>query len=569
MTTKKSRTMKNPVCDQQGTIPMSNLTASPAWKALEEHFKEISPQHMRDLFANDPHRFERFSLESGGLFFDYSKNRINETTMTLLMDLARQSGLSERIEKMFAGEKINTTENRAVLHTALRNLDRNPIMVDGEDVMPKVNAVKDQIGDFSDKVRSGEWQGYTGKPITDVVNIGIGGSDLGPLMVCQGLKEYGHARLTMHFVSTVDGDQIVSTLKQLNPETTLFIVASKTFTTQETITNARTARKWFLSTASDEKHIAKHFVAVSTNSKAVAEFGIDINNMFEFWDWVGGRYSLWSAIGLPIAIYLGKHNYQDLLHGAYTMDQHFRGKPLEQNLPVIMGMLGIWYANFFEASTHLVSPYNQCLSRFPAYLQQLDMESNGKSVDLDGKRVDYATGPVVWGDAGINGQHAYYQMLHQGTQLLPIDFIATIEHPDIPEPHSTILMANVFAQTEAFMRGKNEAEVRAELDKAGIVGEAQDKLTPHKIFKGNRPTNTILMQRLTPRRLGALIALYEHKVFVQGTVWNINSYDQWGVELGKQLAKTVEADLMTPGLTNSHDASTNGLINYYKRNTPR
>ncbi|MCB5196354.1 glucose-6-phosphate isomerase [Deefgea salmonis] len=548
---------------------MSNLTSSPAWLALAEHFKEVSPMHMRDLFNNDPHRFERFSLESGGLFFDYSKNRITEKTMSLLMDLARQSGLVDRIESMFSGEKINTTENRAVLHTALRNLDRTPIMVDGEDVMPKVNAVKEQIGVFSDKVRSGEWQGYTGKPITDIVNIGIGGSDLGPLMVCQALKEYGHARLTMHFVSTVDGDQIVSTLKQLDPETTLFIVASKTFTTQETITNARTARKWFLSSALEEKHIAKHFVAVSTNSKAVAEFGIDINNMFEFWDWVGGRYSLWSAIGLPIAIYLGKHNYQDLLHGAYTMDQHFRSKPLEQNLPVIMGMLGIWYANFFDATTYLISPYNQCLSRFPAYLQQLDMESNGKSIDLDGNRVDYATGPVVWGDAGINGQHAYYQMLHQGTQLLPIDFIATIEHPDIPEPHSTILMANVFAQTEAFMRGKNEAEVRAELDKAGITGEAQEKLVPHKIFKGNRPTNTILMQRLTPRRLGALIALYEHKVFVQGTVWNVNSYDQWGVELGKQLAKAIEADLTTPGLTHSHDASTNGLINYYKRNTPR
>ncbi len=548
---------------------MSNLTSSPAWQALIEHFKEVKPLHMRDLFLNDPHRFEKFSLETGGLFFDYSKNRITEQTMALLFDLARQSGVKERIEQMFSGEKINITENRAVLHTALRNLDHNPIVVDGEDVMPKVNAVKEQIGHFSDKVRSGEWQGYTGKPITDIVNIGIGGSDLGPLMVCQSLKEYGHARLSMHFVSTVDGDQIVSTLKLLNPETTLFIIASKTFTTQETITNARTARAWFVKAAGDEKHIAKHFVAVSTNSKAVAEFGIDTNNMFEFWDWVGGRYSLWSAIGLPIAIYLGKHNYQDLLHGAYTMDQHFRGKPFEQNLPVIMAMLGIWYGNFFGANTHLVSPYNQCMSRFPAYLQQLDMESNGKTVDLDGNQVDYATGPVVWGDAGINGQHAYYQMLHQGTQIVPIDFIATIEHPEIPEPHSTILMANFFAQTEAFMRGKNETEVRAELEKSGITGQAQDELMPHKIFKGNRPTNTIIMQRLTPRRLGALIALYEHKIFVQGTVWNINSYDQWGVELGKQLAKLIESDLTTPGLTTSHDASTNGLINYFKRNTPR
>ncbi|WP_410497453.1 glucose-6-phosphate isomerase [Chitinibacter sp. S2-10] len=548
---------------------MSKLISSPAWQALAAHFKEIESLHMRELFQNDPHRFEKFSLETGGLFFDYSKNRVTEETMALLFDLARQSGIPERIEKMFSGEKINITENRAVLHTALRNLDHNPIVVDGEDVMPKVNAVKEQIGEFSDKVRSGEWQGYTGKPITDIVNIGIGGSDLGPLMVCQSLKEYGHARLSMHFVSTVDGDQIVSTLKKLNPETTLFIIASKTFTTQETITNARTARAWFLKAADDEKHIAKHFVAVSTNAKAVAEFGIDTRNMFEFWDWVGGRYSLWSAIGLPIAIYLGKHNYQDLLHGAYTMDQHFRGKPLEQNVPVIMAMLGIWYGNFFGANTHLVSPYNQCMSRFPAYLQQLDMESNGKTVDLEGNRVDYATGPVVWGDAGINGQHAYYQMLHQGTQIVPIDFIATIEHPDIPEPHSTILMANFFAQTEAFMRGKNEDEVRAELEKSGITGQAQDDLVPHKIFQGNRPTNTIMMQRLTPRRLGALIALYEHKIFVQGTVWNINSYDQWGVELGKQLAKLIEADLTTPGLTSSHDASTNGLINYFKRNTPR
>lgn len=567
--TRRSTTTTQKDTEKKGRQSMSTLTESPAWKALEAHYESIKHQHMRELFKLDPHRFEKFSFESGGLFFDYSKNRVTEETMQLLFDLARQSGLKARIDKMFSGEKINVTEKRAVLHTALRNLDNNPIIVDGEDVMPKVRAVKEKIGEFSDKIRSGEWLGYTGKAITDIVNIGIGGSDLGPLMVCQALKQYGHARITMHFVSTVDGDQVVSTLKTLNPETTLFIVASKTFTTQETITNAKTARKWFVAHSGDEKAIAKHFVAVSTNAKAVAEFGIDTENMFEFWDWVGGRYSLWSAIGLPIAIYLGKHNYQDLLHGAYTMDQHFQGKPLEQNLPVIMGLLGVWYINFFGAKTHLVSPYNQCLYRFPAYLQQLDMESNGKTVDLDGKRVDYATGPVVWGDTGINGQHAYYQLLHQGSQLVPIDFIATIEHPEIPEPHNTILMANFFAQTEAFMRGKNEAEVRGELDKMGITGDAQEALVPHKIFEGNRPTNTILMQRLTPRRLGALIALYEHKVFVQGTVWNINSYDQWGVELGKQLARAIEGDLTTPGLTTGHDASTNGLINYYKRNAPR
>ncbi|GHD56307.1 glucose-6-phosphate isomerase [Jeongeupia chitinilytica] len=548
---------------------MSKLTQSPAWLALAAHYQEVAPLHMRELFEKDPQRFEKFSIESGGLFFDYSKNRITEETMSLLFKLAEQSGLKARIEKMFSGEKINITENRAVLHVALRNLDKNPIRVDGEDVMPKVNAVKEKMFQFSDEIRSGERTGYTGKAFTDIVNIGIGGSDLGPVMVCNALKDFGHQRLTMHFVSTVDGDQIVSTLKKLNPETTLFIVASKTFTTQETITNARTARKWFIDRVGNEAHIAKHFVAVSTNAKAVAEFGIDLNNMFEFWDWVGGRYSLWSAIGLPIAIYLGKHDYQDLLHGAYTMDEHFKNKPLEQNLPVIMGMLGIWYVNFFGANTQLISPYNQSLQRFPAYLQQLDMESNGKTVDLDGNRVDYHTGPVVWGDAGINGQHAYYQMLHQGSQLVPIDFIASIEHPEIPEPHSTILMANFFAQTEAFMRGKNDAEVRAELAKAGITGDAQDELAPHKIFEGNRPTNSILMQRLTPRRLGALIALYEHKVFVQGTIWNVNSYDQWGVELGKQLAKKIESDLVTPGLTSSHDASTNGLINYYKRNVPR
>ncbi|AOY01866.1 glucose-6-phosphate isomerase [Jeongeupia sp. USM3] len=548
---------------------MSKLTQSPAWQALAAHYQEVAPLHMRELFEQDARRFEKFSIESGGLFFDYSKNRITEETMSLLFRLAEQSGLKARIEQMFSGEKINITENRAVLHIALRNLDKNPILVDGEDVMPKVNAVKEKMFQFSDEIRSGERTGYTGKAFTDIVNIGIGGSDLGPVMVCNALKDFGHQRLTMHFVSTVDGDQIVSTLKKLNPETTLFIVASKTFTTQETITNARTARKWFIDRVGNETHIAKHFVAVSTNAKAVAEFGIDTNNMFEFWDWVGGRYSLWSAIGLPIAIYLGKHDYQDLLHGAYTMDEHFKNKPLEQNLPVIMGMLGIWYVNFFGANTQLISPYNQALQRFPAYLQQLDMESNGKTVDLDGNRVDYHTGPVVWGDAGINGQHAYYQMLHQGSQLVPIDFIASIEHPEIPEPHSTILMANFFAQTEAFMRGKNDAEVRAELSAAGITGDAQDELAPHKIFEGNRPTNSILMQRLTPRRLGALIALYEHKVFVQGTVWNVNSYDQWGVELGKQLAKKIESDLVTPGLTASHDASTNGLINYYKRNVPR
>ncbi len=545
---------------------MPNPTTLPAWGALQSHFAGLSGAHMRELFAADPQRFERFSLEAAGLFLDFSKNRITTETIPLLTRLAREAGVEAKRDRMFTGEKINSTENRAVLHTALRNLSGSPVLVDGVDVMPQVNAVRERMHRFSDSVRNGTWRGHTGQTITDVVNIGIGGSDLGPLMVCRALHRFAHPGLKMHFASTVDGDQIAGILARLNPATTLFIVASKTFTTQETLTNAHTARRWLLDAFDDTAAIARHFVAVSTNAKAVAEFGIDTANMFEFWDWVGGRYSLWSAIGLSIAVCLGPDNFDKLLAGAHAMDRHFCSAPLEQNMPVLLALIGIANRNFFHCHSQVISPYNGTLDRFPAYLQQLDMESNGKTVDLDGHRIAaYETGPMVWGDSGINGQHAYYQLLHQGSQVAPVDFIASIEHPDAPEPHGTILMANFFAQTEALMRGKNEQEVRAELAAQGLSGEALEKLVAHKIFEGNRPTNSILMQQLAPETLGALVALYEHKVFVQGAIWNVNPYDQWGVELGKQLAKAIEKELTAPGSAASHDASTNGLINYYKQ----
>lgn len=545
---------------------MTNPVKLPAWTALKTHVTAISDLHLRDLFAAEPQRFELFTLEACGLLLDYSKNRITKATLPILAQLARESGLEERRTRMFSGEKINSTENRAVLHTALRNITNTSVMVDGIDVMPAINAVREHMTRFANAIRSGEWKGHTGEIITDIVNIGIGGSDLGPLMVCRALHRFAHPRLKMHFASTVDGDQITGILSRVNPATTLFIVASKTFTTQETLTNAHTARRWFLEATGNPAAIAKHFVAVSTNTEAVTAFGIDPANMFEFWDWVGGRYSLWSAIGLPIALCLGPDNFQALLAGAHAMDRHFAETPLERNMPVLLGQLGILNRNFYHFPSLLISPYNQALDRFPSYLQQLDMESNGKSVDLDGLRVkDYETGPIVWGDSGINGQHAYYQLLHQGSQGVSIDFIASIEHPDSPSPHGPILMANFFAQSEAFMRGKTEEEVRIELTAQGLRGEALEKLLPHKIFEGNRPTNTILMQTLSPESLGALIALYEHKVFVQGTIWNLNSYDQWGVELGKQLAKAIEQELIASEPVTRHDASTNGLINYYKQ----
>ncbi len=545
---------------------MSSVATSNPWKALESHYQSVSKIQMRELFENDPQRFSRLSLQFNDIFLDYSKNRITEDTLALLYDLGHQAELSGWIKKMFAGEKINSTENRAVLHVALRNRTNDPIVVDGNDVMPQVNSVLSKMKHFSELVRSGEWKGFSGKAITDVVNIGIGGSDLGPVMVTEALKHYAQDNLQVHYVSNIDGTHIIETLKPLNPETTLFIIASKTFTTQETITNATTAKNWFLETAKEEASVAKHFVALSTNSEKVAEFGIDTNNMFEFWDWVGGRYSLWSAIGLSIAIYIGMDNYEELLTGAHEMDVHFRDTPIEVNMPVILGLLGIWYNNFFDAQTHAILPYDQYLHRFPAYFQQGDMESNGKRVNKNGDVVDYSTGPIIWGEPGTNGQHAFYQLIHQGTKLVPADFIVPIETLNPSGEHHKILLSNFFAQTEALMKGKNEDEARAELETAGLSGEELEKLLPHKIFTGNKPSNSIMIKRITPRTLGSLIALYEHKIFVQGIIWNINSFDQWGVELGKQLAQAILPELSDDKTVSNHDSSTNGLINLYKSN---
>jgi glucose-6-phosphate isomerase len=545
---------------------MSTLTESAAWKALQRHYETIAPRHLRQLFADDPERFTKFSVQGCGILLDYSKNRVTSDTMRLLFDLARQVDLKGWIETMFGGGKINATENRAVLHIALRNRSNRPILVDRRDVMPEVNAVLRKMTAFSDKVRQGDWKGFTGKPITDVVNIGIGGSDLGPVMVTEALKPFSQRELRMHFVSNVDGTHIAEVLRVLNPETSLFIIASKTFTTQETLANAHTARRWFLETAKDEAAIAKHFVAVSTHATEVAKFGIDTANMFEFWDWVGGRYSLWSAIGLSIMLSIGPKHFEALLAGAHAMDEHFCAADLENNLPVILALLGIWYNNFFGAQSHAILPYDQYLHRFPAYFQQGDMESNGKSVRRDGLAVDYSTGPVIWGEPGTNGQHAFYQLIHQGSKLVPCDFLAPLESHNPIGEHHRILLSNFFAQTEALMRGKTEAEVRGELERSGLSGPALDALAPHKVFAGNRPTNSILFPKLTPGILGSLIAMYEHKIFVQGVIWNINSFDQWGVELGKQLARTILPELGAPGEIASHDSSTNGLINYYKRN---
>jgi glucose-6-phosphate isomerase len=544
---------------------MSKLTQSQAWQALGAHQQEIVALHMRDLFAADSARFEKFSLRFNDILLDFSKNRITEETLILLLNLARESHVEDWRERMFSGEKINFTENRAVLHTALRNRSNRPVLVDGQDVMPEVNRVLAQMRNFTERVRSGVWRGYSGKPITDIVNIGIGGSDLGPFMVCVALKPYSRSDLNAHFVSNVDGAHLGMTLQKCNPETTLFVVASKTFTTQETITNARSAREWFLQAAKDESHIAKHFVALSTNASEVAKFGIDTANMFEFWDWVGGRYSLWSSIGLTIALYLGMDHFEALLQGAFEMDEHFRTAPLEKNLPVILALIGIWYNNFFGAQTHAILPYDQSLSRFSAYFQQGDMESNGKFVDREGRLADYSTGPIIWGEPGTNGQHAFFQLIHQGTKMIPCDFLMPIETHYPMANHHEILFSNFLAQTQALMQGKTEADARAELEAMGMQGEALEKLLPHKIFRGNRPTNSILFNKLDPKTLGALIALYEHKIFVQGIVWNINSFDQWGVELGKQLAQSILPQLLDSSLVTTHDSSTNGLINYYKQ----
>ncbi len=543
---------------------MGELEKTAAWQALVQHQRQIAGLHMRDLFAADPQRFGRFSLRLGEILFDYSKNRITVETVPLLLELAKHANLSRRIDAMFGGEKINNTENRAVLHIALRNRSNTPIYVDGKDVMPEVNRVLAKIRDFSAAIRSGAWRGYTGKPITDVVNIGIGGSDLGPKMVCEALKPYAQPGLQVHFVSNVDSTDLVETLKALNPETALFLVASKTFTTQETMANAHSARQWFLATAKDEMHIAKHFAAMSTNTAAVTRFGIDPANMFEFWDWVGGRYSLWSAIGLSIAIYLGMDAFEELLSGAHKVDQHFATAPFEHNIPVIMGLLGIWYNNFFGAESHAILPYDQYLLHFPSYFQQGDMESNGKGVTRQGTPVAVSTGPIIWGQPGTNGQHAFYQLIHQGTKLIPCDFLAAAQSQNPLGEHHPILLSNYLAQTEALMRGKTPEEARAELLAEGRSGEQLELLVAAKTFPGNRPTNSFLYSKLTPEVLGSLIAFYEHKIFTQGVIWDVNSFDQMGVELGKQLAKKILPELTSEGEVSTHDASTNGLINAIK-----
>ncbi len=544
---------------------MSKLTLSEAWQALSAHYAKIEPLHMRQLFADNPARFDNFSVKLGSLLLDYSKNRITAETLKLLVALVEQADVQGAIERQFNGDKINNTEQRAVLHTALRNRSDRPVFVDGVNVMPDVLRVLGLMRKFSEAVRSGSHVGYTGRAITDIVNIGIGGSDLGPLMVCEALKPYATPALRAHFVSNVDASHLTETLKKLDPQTTLFIVSSKTFTTQETLTNARSARAWLVGKLGTDAAVEKHFAAVSTNLKATAAFGINPDNVFEFWDWVGGRYSLWSAIGLPIALFVGMDKFEELLAGAHTMDEHFRTAPMAQNMPVLMGMLGIWYGDFFGASSNAVLPYDQYLHRFPAYLQQLDMESNGKSVDRDGKQVDYDTGMVVWGEAGTNGQHAFYQLIHQGTRMIPADFLAPIHSQNPTGEHHAILLANCFAQTEALMIGKTSEEARAELVAQGLQEIGLKALLPHKVFPGNKPTNTLLFDRLDPHTLGMLIALYEQKVFVQGIVWNINSFDQWGVELGKQLASKILPELLDASVKLPHDQSTRSLIDYYQQ----
>jgi glucose-6-phosphate isomerase len=519
---------------------------------------------MRDLFAQDPDRFSRFSLWFNDILVDFSKNRITEETVELLVGLAREVNLEDAIEQMFAGDKINETENRAVLHVALRNCSNKPVYVDGKDVMPEVNGVLGKMRHFSERVRSGEWKGFTGEPIRDIVNIGIGGSDLGPVMMTEALRAYGRDGLDVHFVSNVDGTHLVETLQGLNPKTTLFLIASKSFTTQETMTNAFSARQWFMDRAKDESHVAKHFVAMSTNRDRVRAFGIDPENMFEFWEWVGGRYSLWSAIGLSIACTIGFENFREILKGGHEMDIHFRTTPFEKNIPVILALIGIWYTNFFGARTEVILPYDQYMHRFPAYLQQANMESNGKSVDRSGERIDYQSGPIVWGEPGTNGQHSFYQLIHQGTKIIPADFLAPAVSQNPVGNHHNMLLSNFLAQTEALLHGKTREQVVQEMKAEGKTDEEIDRLWPYKVFEGNKPTNSILFKQLTPRAIGNLVAMYEHKIFVQGVVWNIFSFDQWGVELGKQLAKEILPELSDDRPVHSHDSSTNGLINAFK-----
>ena len=545
-------------------LPKINPTNTQAWLLLTKHYDEMRNVMMKRLFNDEPERFKKFSLTFQDILFDYSKNIITQKTMQLLLQLADDCKVKEAIGKMFSGDKINETENRSVLHTALRNFSGEPILSDGKDVMPDVHRVQKQMKDFCEKIHSGEWKGFSGRKIKYIVNIGIGGSDLGPVMVTEALKPYWVEGMQAYFVSNVDGTHIAETLKLITPDETLFLVASKTFTTQETMTNANTAREWFLKSAKDEKEIAKHFAALSTNTEEVKKFGIDPANMFEFWDWVGGRYSLWSAIGLSIALTIGYDNFEALLKGGYEADVHFKTIAFNKNIPVLMAVVGIWYTNFFKSQTEAILPYDQYMHRFAAYFQQGNMESNGKYVDRNGSETSYATGPIVWGEPGTNGQHAFYQLIHQGTLLIPCDFIApAITHNPIGD-HHVKLLSNFFAQTEALMKGKDEAEVRAELQKDGKTPEEIKKLLPFKVFKGNKPTNSFLIKEITPQTLGNLIALYEHKIFVQGVIWNIFTFDQWGVELGKQLAKKVLPELENDDVITAHDSSTNGLINAWK-----
>lgn len=542
----------------------SNPAETQAWRNLTVHFLDMQAIHLRELFQEDPDRFRHFSIQFEDLLLDYSKNIINDGTLKLLIDLAKEQQLEMAIKQMFGGVSINATESRAVLHTALRNRSNEPVLVGGLDVMPEVNRVLTQIREFSDNLLSGKWKGFTGKPIENIVNIGIGGSDLGPYMVTEVLKPYWK-NITPHFVSNVDGTHISETVKNLDPETTLFIIASKTFTTQETMTNAESARTWFLEKTDGQGEVAKHFVAISTNQKAVIEFGIRSENMFVFWDWVGGRYSLWSSIGLSIACTVGFENFENLLDGAHAIDNHFKNEPMEKNIPVILALIGIWYVNFFECSSEAILPYDQYLHRLAAYLQQANMESNGKTIDRDGNPVLYNTGPVIWGEPGTNGQHAFYQLIHQGPKMIPCDFIAPIISHNPGADHHDILLSNFFAQTEALMNGKTMEEVKTDLKKSGMTEEQLAFHAPFRTFSGNRPTNSIVFKQLTPRTLGSLLAIYEHKIFVQGIIWNIFSFDQWGVELGKVLAKKILPELNSTDEITSHDSSTNGLINYFKR----
>jgi len=546
-------------------LDKKNPVTTTAWASLQAHYDEISKKRIANLFDDDPERANKFSLHFSDIYVDYSKNLITDDTLKLFGQLAEETGLGQAINNFFGGEKINETENRAVLHTALRKQGNEPVYVDGKDVMPDVRRVLKQMETFSQNIIDGTWKGFSGKQITDIVNIGIGGSDLGPLMVTEALRPYKKENINIHFVSNVDGTHIAETLKKVSPETTLFLIASKTFTTQETMTNAHTARTWFLESTKDEKHIKKHFAALSTNVESVQAFGIDTKNMFEFWDWVGGRYSLWSAIGLSIACSIGFENYSQLLEGAWEMDEHFKNEPFEKNIPVILAFIGLWHNNFFGAETEAILPYDQYMHRFPAYFQQGNMESNGKYVGRDGKAVTYQTGPIIWGEPGTNGQHAFYQLIHQGTKLIPCDFLAPAISQNPIGDHHIKLLANFFAQAEALMTGKDKETVAEELKATGKTKEEIDELLPFKVFKGNSPTNSILFKKLTPRTLGSLIAMYEHKIFTQGVIWNIFSFDQWGVELGKQLAGRILPELIDDDAVTSHDSSTNKLINQYKQ----